>query len=131
MANFELKKVYNFQTLAPTIIGNEHTNMKVKAILTSDNALKFRDIATLHQTVKNIISGLPESITDLTYVLFETVDKENVVLALEYINTDSITEVTSVNIRINIMRCTTEDISMLRLRLQELGYTNFTISTYE
>lgn len=128
---FELKKSYNFTTLAPTILGNEYKAMKVKAILTSDNALKFRDIATLHTTVKSVISNLPESITDLTYILFENQDKEELVLALEYINTDSVIEVQGVNIRINITNVTVDDISTLTLRLKELGYVHFTIGTYE
>lgn len=128
---FQLKKTYNFNTLSAAILGAEYTNMKVKAIMTSDNAVKFRDIATLHASVKATIPNLPESISDLTYVLFEDTKQEVLVLPLEYIDTNSIQEVSSVNIRINISDCTTDDISTLRLRLKELGYINFTISTYQ
>lgn len=127
---FELKKSYNFSTLAPTLLGNQYKNMKVKAILTSGNALIYKDIATLHQQVKSSIAGLPDSITDLTYILFENTNNEEMVLALEYIDSGSITEVSSLNIRIEIGDCTVEDISVLRTRLQELGYTNFKITTY-
>lgn len=128
---FQLKKTYNFNTLSAAILGAEYTNMKVKAVMTSDNAVKFRDIATLHTSVKASIPNLPESITDLTYILFEDAKQETLVLPLEYIDTSSIQEVSSINIRINISDCTTEDISTLRLRLKELGYINFTISTYQ
>lgn len=128
---FQLKKTYNFNTLSAAILGAEYTNMKVKAMMTSDNAVKFRDIATLHASVKATIPNLPESISDLTYILFEDTKQEVLVLPLEYIDTNSIQEVSSVNIRINISDCTTDDISTLRLRLKELGYINFTISTYE
>lgn len=131
MMAFQLKKTYNFNTLSAAILGAEYTNMKVKAIMTSDNAVKFRDIATLHASVKATIPNLPESISDLTYVLFEDTKQEVLVLPLEYIDTNSIQEVSSVNIRINISDCTTDDISTLRLRLKELGYINFTISTYQ
>lgn len=127
---FELKKSYNFSTLAPTLLGNQYKNMKVKAILTSSNALQYKDIATIHQQVKSSIAGLPDSITDLTYILFENTDNEETVFALEYIDADSITEVDSLNIRIEIGNCTVDDIAVLRTRLQELGYTSFKITTY-
>lgn len=131
MASFALKKSYNFSTLAPTILGNEYENMKVKAILDSDGALKYRDIATLHQTIKGVMTNLPSSITDLTYILFVNQNDEELVLALEYINTDSIKEVASVNIRIDVMNTNTEDIAILTSRLKELGYINFTITTFQ
>lgn len=128
--SFELKKSYNFTTLAPTLLGNQYDNMKVKAILTSANALIYKDIATLHRQVKSSISGLPDSITDLTYILFENTDGEEMVLALEYINTDSITEVNSLNIRIELTNCTVDDIGVLKTRLSELGYAGYKITVY-
>ena len=128
--SFELKKSYNFSTLAPTQLGGDYSNMKVKAILTSDNAVAYRDVATLHQTIKSVISNLPDSISDLTYILFEDLDKSTLVLPIEYIQTDSILEVQTVNARIDIPDISSDDITTLKVRLQELGYTNFKIYTY-
>lgn len=128
--NFELKKSYNFSTLAPTLLGNTYSNMKVKAILTSDNVFEYRDVATLHKQVKSVISGLPESITDLSYILFESNTNEKLVLPIEYIDTDSIVEVQSLNIRIELSNVTIDDVGILRTRLEELGYNKFKITTY-
>ena len=43
---------------------------------------------------------------------------------------DSIKEVTTVNIRIELQRATTEDISIITARLKELGYVDFDVTTY-
>lgn len=128
--SFELKKSYNFSTLAPTQLGGDYSNMKVKAILTSDNAVTYRDVSTLHQTIKSVISNLPDSISDLTYILFEDLDKNTLVLPIEYIQQDSILEVETVNVRIDIPDISSDDITTLKVRLQEIGFNNFKISTY-
>lgn len=128
--SFEIKKSYNFSTLAPTQLGGDYSNMKVKAILTSDNAVNYRDVVTLHQTIKSVVSGLPDNISDLTYILFEDLDKNTVVLPIEYIQTDSIVEVNTINGRVDIPNITSEDIATIKTRLQELGYINFKIYTY-
>lgn len=128
---FELKKSYNFSTLAPTLLGNNYTNMKVIAILTADNAIEYRDIATLHAQVKSTITGLPDSTTDLSYILFKNnITSEKLVLPLEYIEDSSIVETTTLNIRIEVRNCTIDDVGTLRTRLEELGYSDFNITTY-
>lgn len=128
---FELKKSYNFSTLAPTLLGNNYSNMKVIAILTADNAIEYRDVATLHAQVKSAITGLPDSITDLSYILFKNnITSEKLVLPLEYIEDSSIVETTTLNIRIEVRNCTVDDVGTLRTRLEELGYTDFKITTY-
>ena len=128
---FELKKSYNFSTLAPTLLGNNYTNMKVIAILTADNAIEYRDIATLHAQVKSTITGLPDSTTDLSYILFKNnITSEQLVLPLEYIEDSSIVETTTLNIRIEVRNCTIDDVGTLRTRLEELGYSDFNITTY-
>ena len=128
---FELKKSYNFSTLAPTLLGNNYTNMKVIAILTADNAIEYRDIATLQAQVKSTITGLPDSTTDLSYILFKNnITSEKLVLPLEYIEDSSIVETTTLNIRIEVRNCTIDDVGTLRTRLEELGYADGNITTY-
>lgn len=126
---FEIKKTYNFSTLAPTILGGNYTNMKVKAILTSENAVKYADITSIHTTIKPIIKNLPDNVSELTYILFENLDKETSIFPIEYLETDSITEVSVLNIRIDIPNASMDDLNILKTRLKELGYVNFTITT--
>lgn len=125
---FEIKKTYNFSTLAPTLLGSDYTNLKVKAILTSEAAVKYSDIVSTHQTVKSTIKNLPDNVSDLTYILFENSDKTTMILPVEYIETDSVVEVSSINIRIDIPNVTVDDVNILKTRLKELGYLDFKVS---
>ena len=130
MATFNLHKVYNFNTLAPAVLGTSFTNMKVKGIMSATEAMKYRDIYTLHNNLVNVITGLPQNVNDLTFILLTNIDGVDTVLALEYVDSTTIVLVTSTNIRIDINNTTTADLGILRTRLLELGYTNINITTY-
>jgi hypothetical protein len=103
--------------------------MAVKAILNADEAIKYRDIVTLHEKMKVAVSGLPNSVKDCTFYLLENTSGDRIVLANEYIDQSTVTLVTSVTINISVFNSLTTDVAILRARLQELGYTNFSITT--
>ena len=126
---FEIKKTYNFTTLVPSLLGGEYKNMQVVSLMTPDEAVKYQDILTLHEQVRTLIA-LNMSANDCTYVKFKTLEGDTKIIALEYIEPDSIKEVTTVNIRIELQRATTEDISIITARLKELGYVYFDVTTY-
>ena len=126
---FEIKKTYNFTTLVPSLLGGEYKNMQVVPLMTPDEAVKYQDILTLHEQVRTLIA-LNMSANDCTYVKFKTLEGDTKIIALEYIEPDSIKEVTTVNIRIELQRATTEDISIITARLKELGYVDFDVTTY-
>ena len=130
MAAFELNKIYNFNTLAPAVLGTSFTNMKVKGIMSASEAMKNRDIYTLHNNLLTTITGLPTNVNDLTFILFTNLDGVDTMLALEYIDTFTVVLVSTTNIRIDVLNTTTNDVSILRTRLLELGYTNINITTY-
>ncbi|MCI4437749.1 MAG: hypothetical protein JHC33_13165 [Ignisphaera sp.] len=124
-----INNTYSFFTLSPTILGTQYTNMAVKAILNADEAIKYRDIVTLHEKMKVAVSGLPNSVKDCTFYLLENTSGDRIVLANEYIDQSTVTLVTSVTINISVFNSLTTDVAILRARLQELGYTNFSITT--
>ena len=126
---FVIKKTYNFTTLVPSLLGGEYKNMQVVSLMTPDEAVKYQDILTLHEQVRTLIA-LNISANDCTYVKFKTLEGDTKIIALEYIEPDSIKEVTTVNIRIELQRATTEDISIITARLKELGYVDFDVTTY-
>lgn len=126
---FEIKKTYNFTTLVPSLLGGEYKNMQVVSLMTPDEAVKYQDILTLHEQVRTLIA-LNMSANDCTYVKFKTLEGDTKIIALEYIEPDSIKEVTTVNVRIELQRATTEDISIITARLKELGYVDFDVTTY-
>lgn len=127
---FELKKTYNFNfnNKLTHILGDKLKTVKVKAILSSDQAIKLSDIATLHAQVRPLdTTNIPEDLADMTFILFETLDKDNVVYALEYIDTSSLEEVSAINIRVNVRNVSTSDVSLIKTTLAELGYENFDV----
>ena len=128
---FSLNKIYNFSTLMPSVLGTSFKSMKVKGVLTSQEAVKYRDIATLHATVLPMLSGLPKRIEQLSYIIFENIDGEQLLLAYEYIDISSIVEVKTVNIRVDILEANTDDILIIQERLKELGYSKFKIRTFD
>lgn len=127
---FELNKSYdfNFKTELITILGDKLKNMKVIGIMNDQQAVKVSDVATLHTQVLPLLSSLPINISDLTFIMFETLDKETVVYPIEYIEQISITQVTTINLRIDINNASTTDLSLLQQTLNELGYVDYSIT---
>jgi hypothetical protein len=128
--SLEYGKVYNFTTLAPSILGGDYKVIKVKGIISAEEATKKRDVHTLHEMLKPVITALPEKVYDCKYYLLENSDKEQFVLANEYIDMFSVTEVSSINIRIELLDANSDDTAILRNRLLELGYSNIKITTF-
>lgn len=122
----QLGKTYNFKTLSPVILGSEYKNQKVIGIFNSTEAMKYGDIQTTYALVSKEISTLPK-INDLTFILFESLDQDKTILALEYLDVNTIVEVTTFNLNIVINNASTEDTSIITNMLKELGYTNFKI----
>lgn len=128
MSTMRLNRRYNFTTYVPHVLGGEYKNCKVKAIMSDVEAVKYRDIMSLHRTLKPLITALPTNPQDCTYVLLENIDKETILLALEYIDMYSIEEVVSTNINVVIRNTTDADASIIRARLLELGYNDLSIT---
>ena len=128
MMPFSLKKLYNFNTLAGVMLGQSYQSMKVVSIMDSKQAIQHADILTIYNNVKTVISNLPSSVDDLTYILFENTDKEKVLLALEYIEISSVVEVETIDIVMKVYDVTTEDLSIIRKAVSELGYSNIGLS---
>ena len=131
MATFNINKVYNFNTLAPVILGDRYENMKVLGVLTADEAMKYRDIYTLHNNLVPVIVGLPVNAGDCSFLLLENSSKETTVLAIEYIDPNSVEVVTTVNIRADILDVSTNDMVIINSLLKEAGYFNITLSTFK
>ena len=130
MAEFKIGRVYNFNTAAPAILGDAHKHMKVKNIMDADSAVQYRDVHMTNNRLIGTISGLPTNANDNTYVLFEDVDKNKILFAIEWIESDSIEEVVSVNIRIDIPNKSSADVMVVKNALKELGYYDTQVYTY-
>ena len=120
-------KRYDFVTLAPTELGGVYRSMKVVAILTASQAMTYRDIYTLHEKMKRYLTQ-DYNVADLTYILFEGVNKQTVLIPWEYLDSNSVVEVEQLKIVIEIPNANTTDISMVADKLTELGFKNCKIT---
>lgn len=120
-------KRYDFVTLAPAELGGVYRSMKVVAILTASQAMTYRDIYTLHEKMKRYLTQ-DYNVEDLTYILFEGVNKQTVLIPWEYLDSNSVVEVEQLKILIEIPNANTTDISMVADKLTELGFKNCKIT---
>jgi len=125
---FQINNVYNFATLAPTILGAQYNNLTVKGVLTIDDAMKYSDVLTTHESVKAVIPGLPATPSGMVFIRFVDTLGNSVVMSQDYIDPATVTLVTAVTINIQINNATTAMEPMLRMRLKELGINNFTLT---
>ena len=131
MATFELSKTYDLtvRSTLQSVLGTSYKLMKVKGILTADQAVKFSDIATMHEQLRTLDTTMPTSTANLTYILFETMSGDKVVYPDIYF--DNAVQVDAINLRVDIAGCSTADWNIVESALKELGYVNLTISKYE
>ena len=124
----ELRKTYKFDTIAPEILSGTYSSMTVVSIMNAEEAVKKQEIHRDNTAIRNIVNGLPADINDYTFILFANQYGEKSILALEYINQNSIELVTNVDINVRIRNVTTGDLGNISARLKELGYVDFDIS---
>lgn len=129
---FNINKSYNLTTLAPTLLGGDYKDLKVRSLLSASEAVKYREIYSLHEAVKGIVDSIPDNVNDCTYVLFEMndINKTPLLLAIEYIDIYSIVEVETVNIGIKIYNSDSENIALIRTTLKEIGLKDMEIYTF-
>jgi hypothetical protein len=130
--DFSLNKSYSFSTLAPSVLGDKYENLKLVGIITKDEAIKLGgDIVTTHLILCDLIPGIRNlDINSLTYYKFLTKSNDVVVIAREYINLNTVIEVSTVNIMIKIPNLNSMHLAILNNILIEKGYTTHNITTY-
>ena len=127
--NFEIGSRYNFNTVSPTVLSASYKNMKVIAILTFRIAIKYADVVTINEQIEKVegISLLDPK--DVRYILFENEYGEEVVLAEDWIDPNSVVKVDSITATIRIENITTEDLLVIENALRALGYNKIDITT--
>lgn len=129
MNPFELDGVYNFNTLAPAILGADFKRVTVLAILNYTVATNYINIESNHV---NIYPYLPVGTVNdpktYQYLLIRTQTGENTVLALPWINISTVVKVTSKVISITVNDANVDDSVKIRDSLILLGYSDFSIT---
>jgi len=126
---FEIDKLYNFSTIAPVTLSENYKNMKVLGEVTFQVAIQFTDVVT---TRNKIIKETGTELLDpkiVKYVILKNEDGDRVILGLDWIVTDSIIMVDSVDATIVIPNINSEDLVIIKNAILALGHKNLTITT--
>lgn len=130
MYPFNLKSVYSFNTLAPSVLGASFKNAKVLGIIDYDIAATIINVELMHRSIYPLLpQGTPDRPHSYTYLLLLTESNVKTVVAYEWIDPASIELVESVNIVVTIPNVKASDANVIRDSLTLCGFTGFTIKT--
>ena len=122
--NLEIYARYNFNTIAPSILSGPFEKMKLIAICTAQEALKYRDVYTLHKHMERYVQDI--SVEDLHYLVFQysTNDEKKVCIPMEYIQSESLVKVEGVKIYIEVPDAQMSDLALVQDALISVGIHN-------
>lgn len=131
MYNFAIRKVYTFNTLAPSLLGVTIKNATMvgmtdysTAKLSENIDLKFRQIYPL------LPPGTPNIPEACTYWHFISESGEKIILANIWIDETTVEIVEHVNLKIILNEASLKDIQRIRDAMNALGYINYTITQF-
>ena len=125
---FDLFKVYNFNTISSTILKPEYRGLKVVGFGGLRQAVKysgvFNDVITIRSqlTVETGLFLVPAK--EAKYIFFEDQYENELVIAEDWIKTDTVVNVDDVDISIKIPNVTTDDTAVILNTLRAMGYAN-------
>lgn len=128
--NFKVKAVYSFSTYAPNILGLQHKDLTLAAILDYDSAKNFTDVDKNHQLIYPLIpveAGIPNKRADYQYLLFRSTDNLTKVIAYPWINESTIVENYTGSVRLVVGGTKPGDDVTIRSILRQAGFTSVAI----
>lgn len=125
MIEFSINSTYNFETLAPAILGDKIKNAKLTSIVDYGMATKLFNPNSQHANVyTHLPPGTPRDLTKYVYYVFKTENNETRVFAREWINLNSAELVSGTTIRVDIYNISAQDQAHIRQLLLAAGYTS-------
>lgn len=112
-------KVVSFEVYPVGHLGDIYKKVEVLAILDYETAKQYRDIAATAVAVyPTLPQGTPKDYTKYKYLKLKHTDGAISVLALEWVNSSTITEHQSVEIRISVIASGIDSVERIRNVLQ-------------
>ena len=128
---FDLFNTYNFDTISKTILKPEYKDLKVVGFAGFRQAIKYsgvmNDVVTIREqliieTGINLVDPLSAK-----YIIFEDTYGNELVLAEDWINLDTVSLVDSISLNIKINNITSDDTTIILNTLRAMGYENIEI----
>ena len=128
MLEFDIGKVYTFDTSAPALLGAQIKNAKVLAFVDYDTAKLFDTIDLKWRAIFPLLpTGTPDAPDLTTYYLLLSESGEKIVLAEPWIQGSTITEVGFIQFQVTFPKASLDDIEKVRASILALGFTEFNI----
>lgn len=128
--NFQLNKIYTFDTNAPAILGSRVENAKLTGILDYETARRYDEVHLKYRNIYPLLpTGTPDQPETCIYYKFKAENGSVLIMADQWINESSIEEISAVMANIVVSDIAMEDISRIRDALLALGYNNINIRT--
>ena len=129
---FNLKKTYNFNTISTSVLDFSYKNLTVISYLGFDQAIKysgiFNDVVTIREQLVVETSKPLLPAKDAIYVLFKDMYDNEILLAEDWIDSNSIQLVQDIVYNLTIKDITTSDTAIILDTLRALGYNNIEAS---
>lgn len=127
--DFKLLRRYDFQTHAPEILGQDFRAATLIAILTFDDVVKEADPQARHAALYPYLPvGTQRDFRYLTYLKFRLTDGSTVILAQEWIRSESVEERNEVTITITVPNASLQDQQIIQEALSQNGIQNFELT---
>ena len=128
---FEFDNVYNFNTISLTVLKPTYKNLKAVSNMGYKQAIRYsgiyNDVVTTRQQLEAETGVSLVEAVDARYVLFEDEYGNEVMLAEDWIEADSIVLVTSIALELQILNISSSDVSIITNTLRALGYDHMEI----
>jgi len=124
---FEINKLYDFTTIAPTILGNSFKKLKVFGITNAVDAIRYSDIHNTNEQILTMVGNILPSVSTMTFIIFVNSDGEKVVLSLDWIDANSIQLITKTDLQITAIDISNIDMESIISVLKNLGIVNLDI----
>lgn len=125
---FAVNGKYNFEVFPTAILGNDFKNVVVLGIVHPSIAQNFLDIEATHvQVYPYLVTGTPNDARGYDYLMIRTISGIITVLGLPWINADTIENVESGTMVVEIVNVTSQDIQRVSDSLVANGYNQFNI----
>jgi hypothetical protein len=124
----EIKSVYNFSTLAPSVLGIEIKNATILGIFDYNIASNYISPEAKHAVIYPLLP--PGTVNDpkkFTYFLFRSESGTNEVYAIEWVNIATIFKIVSQTITITVTNAQNGDAVNIRDSLIQLGFRSFDV----
>lgn len=125
---FVVNGKYSFEVFPTALLGNDFKNVTILGIIHPTIAQNFLDIEAMHvQVYPYLAAGTPNDARGYEYVMIRTVSGVTTVLGLPWINADTIENVESGTMVVEIVNVTSQDIQRVSDALIANGFNQFNI----